>query len=158
MKCTECDTEINQSFTYAIKCNVCPACGKEIMDKKRMDLYQDLKSCLQHIEFTMDGRDENIERVVNCIMTNYSFDSGSFKTPAHAAPRPIKTHSPGESEIYVDDLPISPEESGMDPEFYESMPDVEFSQHDDEVDRIKEVYRERKSQLMAIDAKVKRSS
>jgi hypothetical protein len=47
MKCVTCQTEINPKWKHAIDINVCPFCGKNIMEEH-------LKNCLVSLAAAME--------------------------------------------------------------------------------------------------------
>jgi hypothetical protein len=44
MKCKSCTEEIPSKFAHAISVNICPLCGKEIMDTKLQSILNDLSN------------------------------------------------------------------------------------------------------------------
>lgn len=49
MKCISCQVEINPQWTHAIDINVCPFCGKHIMDEHLKNLFSSLRETMNNL-------------------------------------------------------------------------------------------------------------
>lgn len=82
MKCINCEIKIDKSFAYAIKNNVCPACGENIMSAKSLASYVSLQNLLEQTV-----PDADIEKIANVIIANFELtqlfrDAEKPKQPA----------------------------------------------------------------------------
>jgi len=66
MKCDNCGTKVNQEFSFAIKNNQCPACGKNIMLPDKLVAYMSLCELLR-----TSCNNINNEEVANLIIANF---------------------------------------------------------------------------------------
>ena len=66
MKCISCEIEINPKWKHAIDINVCPFCGKEIMDSQLKDLLSSLSDIMNKMQ-------EYSESLDDWMLSNYSF-------------------------------------------------------------------------------------
>jgi len=73
MKCISCETEINPKWKHAIDINVCPFCGKHIMEEH-------LKNCVAALSDAMDAMAKYPEQLDDWLLSNHNY---------------IKTDSPG---------------------------------------------------------------
>lgn len=73
MKCVSCETEINPKWRHAIDINVCPFCGKHIMEEH-------LKNCVAALAAAMDAMAKYPEQLDDWMLSNHNY---------------IKTDSPG---------------------------------------------------------------
>jgi len=73
MKCVSCETDINPKWKHAIDMNVCPFCGKHIMEEH-------LKNCLANLAIAMDDMQKYQEQLDDWLLSNHNY---------------IKTDSPG---------------------------------------------------------------
>ena len=73
MKCVSCETEINPKWKHAIDINVCPFCGKHIMEEH-------LKNCIAALSTAMDAMLKYPEQLDDWMLSNHNY---------------IKTDSPG---------------------------------------------------------------
>jgi hypothetical protein len=85
MKCESCNIVVGSEFSFAIKSNQCPACGKSIMQTARLASYLSLKTLLENNFPNID-----IERVTNLIVANFelkqAFKENSVEPAASKAP------------------------------------------------------------------------
>lgn len=75
MKCISCSLEITTKMKAAIRNNVCPFCGSDIMESKRAKQYVALSSVLGNTKFTnKDEVDSKIrEKVLEVLLENFEF-------------------------------------------------------------------------------------
>src|SRR5271166_1978670 len=66
MKCVSCDTEINPKWTHAIDINVCPYCGKLILEEH-------LKNCLVALTTAMDEMQKYPEQLDDWMLSNHNY-------------------------------------------------------------------------------------
>ncbi len=66
MKCISCDTEINPQWAHAINMNVCPFCGKHIMEEHLKNLFSSLRE-------TMDQLLQYPEQLNDWLLSNHSY-------------------------------------------------------------------------------------
>lgn len=66
MKCISCEVEINPKWKYAIDMNVCPFCGKHIMEEH-------LKTLLASLADTMEKLAEYPDQVNDWLLSNYNY-------------------------------------------------------------------------------------
>jgi hypothetical protein len=66
MKCISCEIEINPQWTHAIDINVCPFCGKHIMEEHLKNLFATLRE-------TMDSLKEYPEQVNDWMLSNHNY-------------------------------------------------------------------------------------
>lgn len=66
MKCVTCETEINPKWGHAIDTNVCPFCGKSIMDEYLKNLFSSLRS-------TMDDLQKYPEQLNDWLLSNHNY-------------------------------------------------------------------------------------
>lgn len=65
MRCKSCKEDVPPKFTHALSVNVCPLCGKEIMDEKLQEILGELKIALS------DAKDY-MNEVEDWLLSNYS--------------------------------------------------------------------------------------
>jgi hypothetical protein len=66
MKCVSCETEINPKWKHAIDINVCPFCGKHIMEEH-------LKNCLAGLAAAMEDMQKYPEQLKDWMLSNHQF-------------------------------------------------------------------------------------
>lgn len=66
MKCNSCKTAIEKVFSFAIKNNQCPACGKHIMQPEKLAAYISLQELIKDNFSGVDA-----EKVANLIVANF---------------------------------------------------------------------------------------
>jgi hypothetical protein len=66
MKCNNCNIDVANEFSFAIKSNQCPACGRQIMQAEKLAAYIGLK---QLIKNNFSGVDS--EKVANLVVANF---------------------------------------------------------------------------------------
>jgi hypothetical protein len=66
MKCVSCETEINPKWTHAIEINVCPFCGKQIMEEH-------LKNCLANLAVAMGDMQKYQEQLDDWLLSNHNY-------------------------------------------------------------------------------------
>lgn len=66
MKCISCETEINPKWEHAIEINVCPFCGKHIMEEH-------LKNCLTGLAAAMKDMQKYPEQLDDWLLSNHSY-------------------------------------------------------------------------------------
>lgn len=75
MKCVSCETEINPKWAHAINMNVCPFCGKHIMEEH-------LKNLLTALRENMDKLAQYQDPLDDFLLSNYNYiktDSPNLK-------------------------------------------------------------------------------
>lgn len=66
MKCVSCETEINPKWSHAININVCPFCGKHIMEEH-------LKNCIASLAAAMDEMQKYPEQLDDWLLSNHNY-------------------------------------------------------------------------------------
>jgi len=66
MKCVSCETEINPKWKHAIDMNVCPFCGKHIMEEH-------LKNCITALSTAMDAMLKYQEQLDDWMLSNHNY-------------------------------------------------------------------------------------
>lgn len=66
MKCVSCETEINPKWKHAIDINVCPFCGKHIMEEH-------LKNCITTLSAAMDAMLKYPEQLDDWLLSNHNY-------------------------------------------------------------------------------------
>ena len=66
MKCISCETEINPKWEHAIDINVCPFCGKHIMEEH-------LKNCLTGLAAAMKDMQKYPEQLDDWLLSNHNY-------------------------------------------------------------------------------------
>lgn len=82
MRCISCEVEINPQWQYAIDMNVCPFCGKHIMEEHLKNLFTSLRE-------TMISLQKYQDQLNDWLLSNYSY---------------IKTDSPDISKYMPEDM------------------------------------------------------
>jgi hypothetical protein len=72
MKCITCETEINPKWKHAIDINVCPFCGKHIMEEH-------LKNCIASLATAMEEMLKYPEQLEDWLLSNHNY----IKTDSH---------------------------------------------------------------------------
>jgi len=120
MKCKDCSNEIPAKFAHAMSVNICPYCGKEIMDTKLQKILNDLKS-------VMDDTKEYSDEVSDWLLSNYGLKKFDPKqeqaapivqgdapqqteTKPHSMPRPIRRAEDGD-DIEIENTATPVEQS-----------------------------------------------
>lgn len=66
MKCISCEIEINPQWTHAIDINVCPFCGKHIMEEHLKNLFGTLRE-------TMESLSDYPDQLNDWMLSNHSY-------------------------------------------------------------------------------------
>lgn len=66
MKCVSCETEINPKWRHAIDINVCPFCGKHIMEEH-------LKNCVTALADAMEAMAKYPEQLDDWLLSNHNY-------------------------------------------------------------------------------------
>lgn len=66
MKCTSCEAEINPKWVHAIEQNICPFCGKSIMEEHLKNLFTSLRD-------TMSKLSEHPDQLNDWMLSNYNY-------------------------------------------------------------------------------------
>jgi len=66
MKCVSCETEINPKWSHAININVCPFCGKHIMEEH-------LKNCVTSLAAAMEEMLKYPEQLDDWLLSNHNY-------------------------------------------------------------------------------------
>lgn len=118
MKCISCETEINPKWKHAIDINVCPFCGKHIMEEHLKNLFSSLGSTMEQLQQYPDQLNDWLLSNYNYIKTdsvnlkNYlpkeiikelrkEIDDAEFQEKKHSIIK-IKTPDGGEQEVMVE--------------------------------------------------------
>lgn len=98
MKCKSCNEDVPPKFTHALAVNICPLCGKEIMDTKLQNILGELKTAFSSAQ-------EYMEAVEDWLLSNYSLkkikpnevvvDKNQLKAPRPEKPGPSATPAHG---------------------------------------------------------------
>lgn len=64
MKCKSCTNDVPPKFSHAIKTNICPFCGEEIMDSE-------LQSALADLQVAMEASEQYQEEIHDWLKCNY---------------------------------------------------------------------------------------
>lgn len=76
MKCVSCETEINPKWKHAIDINVCPFCGKHIMEEH-------LKNCVTALAAAMEAMVKYPDQLDDWLLSNHNYiktDSPDLKS------------------------------------------------------------------------------
>lgn len=95
MKCISCETEINPKWAHAIDMNVCPFCGKHIMEEHLKNLFATLRE-------TMDDLQKYPEQLNDWMLSNHSY---------------IKTDSPNIAQYMPEEMLKELKKSKADEDF-----------------------------------------
>ncbi len=66
MKCVSCETEINPKWAHAININVCPFCGKYIMEEH-------LKNCIAGLAAAMEEMQKYPDQLNDWLLSNHNY-------------------------------------------------------------------------------------
>lgn len=80
MKCVSCETEINPKWGHAIEQNVCPFCGKSIMEEH-------LKNCLTSLATSMAAMLKYPEQLDDWLLSNHSYIKTDSPNLKHYLPK-----------------------------------------------------------------------
>lgn len=99
MKCNNCKIVIEKVFSFAIKNNQCPACGKHIMPPEKLAAYISLQELIKN-----NFSDVNAEKVANLVVANFELKQ-LFKESAaeESTPTSIETEIVEVSEDEITD-------------------------------------------------------
>lgn len=86
MKCISCEVEINPKWKHAIDINVCPFCGKEIMDSQLKDLLSSLSDIMGKMQ-------QYSESLNDWMLSNYSFIKTDSPKLIDYLPKELAQHS-----------------------------------------------------------------
>jgi hypothetical protein len=78
MKCKSCKEDVPPKFVHAISVNVCPLCGREIMDSELQSILNDLKTI-------MDKASGYTSEVADWLFSNYGLKKWDPKEAAKEA-------------------------------------------------------------------------
>jgi hypothetical protein len=82
MKCISCETEINPKWTHAIDINVCPFCGKHIMEEH-------LKNCVAELAKAMNDMLKYPEQLDDWLLSNHNYIKTDSPNLKHFLPREV---------------------------------------------------------------------
>lgn len=126
MKCVNCGVEVDKGFTFAIKKNECPACGKSIMPPEQLASFNSLKELLANVPHV------DAEMVASLVVANFELKQ-LFKTaPGKNLPEVSAT---GNTENVVETV-----EEDVVEHSEENMTDEEL----DQIHKVKQVAEARK--------------
>jgi len=84
MKCNNCKVAIEKTFSFAIKNNQCPACGRHIMAPEKLAAYISLQELIKTNFSNVDA-----EKVANLVVANFElkqlFKESSVDEPTQSA-------------------------------------------------------------------------
>ena len=103
MKCISCETEINPKWAHAIDINVCPFCGKHIMEEH-------LKNCIVGLAAAMEDMQKYPDQLDDWLLSNHNY---------------IKTNSPNLKNFLPKDVIKEMRKELDDEEFHEKKKTVE---------------------------------
>ncbi len=84
MQCISCQSEINPQWTHAIEMNICPFCGKHIMDEH-------LKNSLASLRAAMEALQSYPDQLNDWLLSNYQYiKTDSPQLPNYVAPDMLK--------------------------------------------------------------------
>lgn len=66
MKCISCESEINPKWVHAVEINICPFCGKHIMEEHLKNLFSSLRE-------TMSQLQAYPEQINDWLLSNYNY-------------------------------------------------------------------------------------
>src|SRR5271169_5876640 len=66
MRCISCETEINPKWEHAIDINVCPFCGKHIMEEH-------LKNCIASLAVAMEEMLKYPKQLEDWLLSNHEY-------------------------------------------------------------------------------------
>jgi Zn-finger nucleic acid-binding protein len=92
MKCNNCSNEINTKWQHAISENLCPFCGKSIMDEELQKLLVDIKPLILKLETDFS------QAWLEWIDTNFSF----IKRNSEVQPLQVKINTKQDKNIQYD--------------------------------------------------------
>ena len=95
MKCISCETEINPKWAHAIDMNVCPFCGKHIMEEHLKNLFATLRE-------TMEDLSKYQDQLNDWMLSNHNY---------------IKTDSPNISNYMPEEMLEKLKKSDNDKDF-----------------------------------------
>lgn len=82
MKCVSCQQEINPQWSHAIDANLCPFCGKEIMEEVLKNLFATLKT-------TMESLSTYPDQLNDWMLSNYKYIKTDSKEFAKYLPKKV---------------------------------------------------------------------
>ena len=89
MKCKSCRIVIEKVFSFAIKNNQCPACGKHIMSPEKLATFTSLQELIKG-----NFSDVDAEKVANLVVANFELKQ-LFKESA------VETSGETETENFI---------------------------------------------------------
>jgi len=92
MKCISCEVEINPQWTHAIDMNVCPFCGKHIMEEH-------LKNLLSTLRETMSSLEQYTEQVDDWLLSNYNYIKTDSSNLINYVPQDLLRQVKREDEV-----------------------------------------------------------
>ena len=138
MKCKSCFNDVPPKFAHAISVNVCPLCGKEIMDQQLQSILNDLKN-------VMDKTKEYSDEVGDWLFSNYGLkkwdpkdaEDRNMRLPENTTPSAPRPHSKPNvihrSEDIEADLPA---DAQLDPSIFAKRAGVKAGSFKDVIERI----------------------
>lgn len=104
MKCDNCAINVTSEFTFAIKNNQCPACGKNIMQAERLASYLSLQTLLGKSLPQTDA-----ENIANLIVANFEVRQ-MFKEEPKSAEKSVLSEERVEETVTeeVEEEPTEP--------------------------------------------------
>lgn len=82
MKCISCETEINPKWKHAIESNICPFCGKSIIEEKAKELLTSLSTIMECLN-------SYPEHLRDWMLSNYSFIQTSDENLINYVPEEV---------------------------------------------------------------------
>lgn len=116
MKCISCETEINPKWAHAIEINVCPFCGKHIMEEH-------LKNCIASLATAMNEMMKYPEQLDDWLLSNHSYIKTSSPNLVNFLPEEVlqqlfkkpekKSPSPEEPKTSVQKIKVPDGKGGV---------------------------------------------
>jgi wobble nucleotide-excising tRNase len=97
MKCDSCELEINPQWKYAIDINLCPFCGKSIMD-------EELKIMLSTLHKLMTELQNYPQQLDDWMFANFSYAKSNYKKPTGEKSIVKMKTKDGEIEVETESL------------------------------------------------------
>lgn len=97
MKCDSCELEINPQWKHAIDTNLCPFCGKSIMD-------EELKTMLSTLHQLLTELQEYPEQLDDWMFANFSYAKSTYKKPTGEKSIVKMKTKDGEIEVETESL------------------------------------------------------
>lgn len=94
MKCGNCNISIANKFSFAIKNNQCPACGRHIMEPEKLASYNRLQELIKN---NFSGID--VEKLANLVVANFELKQLFKESNVNEDVVEVEDESPNEVEV-----------------------------------------------------------